>query len=347
LVENTWGIREFAKVRRGFDWKMYYREKMAFQRPLDWNFIECDPHPPPRQSHGAARVGNKMIILGGHQVVGEAFQRQDDVWLFDTSTNKFEQIVSEDRLPSISRHRILTIGDKVYGFGGILQNKQKLNSVFTLDVNTLRWQEQAVTGQPPEPRCDPFVVSYGKNIIVFGGSIQDLVFPSDLHIFNTETNHWSQPQTHGDLPPSRIGSTGVVIGDTMYIYGGGDYDKEKKQYRTLFTDIWTLNLQNYTWNQVPATGDIPKIMDFLNAFVVGNHLVIEGGWYSEPYAFDTISRRWIQLTNKEQKMVNNNDASAILIGDAVYYFGGYHNTYKHHLFKLDISHLSFLLPVVN
>jgi len=347
LVERTWGISEFAKVNKGFDWKLYYREKLAFQTPLDWNFIDCDPHPPPRQSHGAARVGNKMIILGGHQVVGESFQRQDDIWVFDTTTNKFEQIVpAETQMPSMSRHRVLTIGNKVYAFGGILQNKTKLNAVFSLDIDTLSWKELQVTGQPPDPRCDPVVVSYGKNMIVFGGSVQDLVFPSDVHVFDTETNTWSQPETYGSVPPSRIGATGVVIGDLMYIYGGGDYDKERRMYKTLFTELWTLNLQTYSWSQVRACGDIPKIMDFLNAFVVGNHLVIEGGWYSEPYAFDTISRRWQQLTNKQQKKVNNNDSSATLIGDSVYYFGGYHNTYKHHLFKLDISHLSFLLPTV-
>jgi len=102
-----------------------------------------------------------------------------------------------------------------------------------------------------------------------------------------------------------------------------------------------LDLIRYQWSRVQAIGEIPKISDFLNAFVVGNHLVIEGGWYSEPYAFDTVARQWKHLSNKQT--INNNDASATLIGDSVYYFGGYYNTYRHHLYKLDISHLSFLL----
>jgi len=331
-------------VSKDFDWKLYYREKCAFSRPFAWHSIDVDPHPSPRQSHGATRVGNKMVIFGGHQVVGESFERKDDIWTFDAVTHKFEQIIPKSTIPAMSRHRTVTINDKIYSFGGILQNKQKLNSVFKFDLQTLIWEELLVYGQPPEPRCDPVVVSCGNKIIVFGGSIQDLVFPSDLHIFNTETNCWSQPETKGQAPPSRIGCTGVVIGDLMYIYGGGDYDKEKKRYTTLFTEIWTLNLENFEWCQVQACGDIPKIMDFLNAFVVGNHLVIEGGWYSDPYAFDTVSRRWIQLGNSAANVkVNNNDASATLIGDSVYYFGGYHNTYQHHLCRLDIAHLSFLL----
>jgi len=178
---------------------------------------------------------------------------------------------------------------------------------------------------------------------VYGGSVQDLVFPSDVYIFDTETVSWSQPKIKGAIP-SRIGCTGAVVGDVLYVYGGGDYDKEKKKYVTLFTDMWTLDLLTWEWSQVNVTGDVPKISDFLNIFVVGNHLVIGGGWYSDPYSFDTVSRKWMQLTNKNKIKVNNNDTSATRIGNYVYYFGGFYNTYRHHLYKLDLSHLSFLAP---
>jgi len=66
-------------------------------------------------------------------------------------------------------------------------------------------------GNPPEPRCDPVVVAYQKSIVVFGGSVGDFIFPSDVHIFNTETNTWTQPQTIGTAPSPRIGCTAVVI----------------------------------------------------------------------------------------------------------------------------------------
>jgi len=118
--------------------------------------------------------------------------------------------------------------------------------------------------------------------------------------------------------------------------------ERKKKYVTLFTDIWTLDLHTWEWSQVNAIGDIPKISDFLNVLVIGNHLIIGGGWYSDPYAFDTVSRKWKQLPNKNKLRVNNNDTSATLIGNNIYYFGGFFNTYKHHFYKLDLSHLSFL-----
>jgi N-acetylneuraminic acid mutarotase len=345
LVQNLWSIKEFGKVARNFNWKTYTREKYEINRPLKWQPIDVEPHPPPRQSHGAVHVGNKMIVLGGHQLVEENFQRQDDIWEFDTLTNQFERIVPKGAVvPAISRHRVVNIGNQVYIFGGILQNKQKLNSIFTLDVDNMIWQELTVSGNPPDPRCDPVVVVHGSTIIVFGGSVQDLVFPSDIHVFDTLTNTWREQSTTGPIPPPRIGCTGAVVGDTLYIYGGGDYDKQEKKYVTLFTEIWTLDLIKFEWSQVRTIGERPKVSDFLNAFVIGNHIVIEGGWYEEPYAFDTVARAWVQLKNEDNLKVNNNDSSATLIGNAVYYFGGYDTTYRHHLYKLDLSHLDFLNP---
>jgi len=348
LANLRWGTDVFTKVPKHFDWKVYHREKCAFEQPFPWVSLDnIEPSPPPRQSHGATRVGNKLLIMGGHQINDDRFQRQDDIWTFDTVTQVFERLQPMDNNgpPPLSRHRIVSLDDKIYSFGGILQDKKKLNSVFKFDPVTLQWEELSVKGKIPQERCDSVVVAYHRKLIVFGGSVQDLVFPSDLHVFDIDTQEWTQPPVQGDVPPARIGCTGVVVGDVMYLYGGGDYDKNQQKYKTLFTEIWALDLVKFEWSRVPTVGEVPTISDFLNVFVIGNHLVIEGGWYSEPYAFDTVGKRWRRLTTttEDGSKVNNNDASATLIGNAVYYFGGYYNAYRHHLYKLDVSSLSFLL----
>jgi len=343
LVERKWNLSKFYNVPRQFDWKLYYREKETIAQPLSWNQVNKTPHPSPRQCHGAVALGNKMVIFGGHQIEGDSFNRKDDMWFFDSEQSSFSEIQTQGiRIPPISRHRLVTINDRIYSFGGILHNRQKLNSVFMFDPKTMAWSELAVRNEAPEPRCDPVVIAYKHYMVVFGGSIKDLAFPSDVHLFDTNTLTWSQPPVTGVLPPSRIGCTAVVVKDKMYIYGGGDYNREERKYLKMYYEMWTLDLVNWTWTLIEAIGELPKISDFLNSFTVGNHIVIGGGWCTNPYAFDTISRTWNLLPNRDNIIVNNNDSSAVHIGNQVYYFGGYHNLYRHHLNTLDLGHLDFL-----
>jgi N-acetylneuraminic acid mutarotase len=344
FVERKWNTTKFYNVPTGFDWKLYYREKESIAQPLSWNQINNTPHPSPRQCHGAVALGSKMLIFGGHQIEGDTFNRRDDMWLFDPEQSEFQEIHPQGiRIPPISRHRLVNINNRIYSFGGILHNRQKLNAIFMFDPETLAWEELDVVNEPPEPRCDPVVVAYKHFIVIFGGSIKDLAFPSDVHMFDTLSRTWSQPSVVGDIPPSRIGCTAVVLRDTMYLYGGGDYNREERKYRKMYNEMWTLDLKKWQWNYLDVGGGLPKISDFLNSFVVGNHIVIGGGWCSNPYAFDTISRNWSLLPNRNNVTINNNDSSAVHIGKHVYYFGGYYNNYRHHLNALDIGHLDFLM----
>jgi hypothetical protein len=345
LVQRKFNITDFYNVPKNVNWKLFYREKEAMSKPLSWNSIsnESSTHPTPRHCHGAVAVGSKMLIFGGHQIEGTAFNRKDDMWYFDPATNEFQEIQPQGvRIPPISRHRLVVIENRVYSFGGILHNLQKLNSVFMFDPATLTWSELATKNTPPEPRCDPVVVAYKHQIIVFGGSIKDLAFPSDVHVFDTHTLTWSQPQISGDIPTPRIGCNGTVLRDTLFIYGGGDYNREEKKYNKLFDQIYTLDLISWTWKLLTVKGEVPKVSDYLNSFVVGNHIVIGGGWCTNPHAFDTLSRTWLQLPNSQSTTINNNDSSAVKIGNVVYYFGGYFQNYVHHLNALDIGHLNFL-----
>jgi N-acetylneuraminic acid mutarotase len=345
LCGRRWNLTKFFNVPAGFDWKLYYREKMSIAQPLTWNQIDQAPQTPsPRQCHGAVALGSKMLIFGGHQIEGDAFNRKDDMWLFDPEQSEFQEVHPQGiRIPPISRHRLVNINNRIYSFGGILHNRQKLNSIFMLDPETLAWEELEVQNQPPEPRCDPVVVAYKHFIVIFGGSIKDLAFPSDIHVFDTISNSWSQPSIVGPVPTQRIGCTAIVHHDTMYLYGGGDYNNEERKYRKMYNEMWTLDLKKWEWTCLDHVGGVlPKISDFLNSFVVGNHIIVGGGWCSNPYAFDMIARKWSLLTNSDNSTINNNDSSAVHIGRKVYYFGGYHNNYRHHLNAMDIGHLDFL-----
>jgi len=298
--------------------------------------------PPPRHSHGCVAVAGKMVIIGGHTTDGEQFTRKKDIWVYDPKNNTFEEIIPlGEQLPAISRHRLVSVNNIVYSFGGILQDKQKLNAIFTFDLHTKCWQALAVKGTPPSVRCDPVVVSHGTDIIVFGGSDVDMNFPSDMHVFNTATCTWWQPEVKGTPPSSRIGSVGTVIRNKLYIYGGGKYNKVMKNYTEIYLEVWAMDLTTWTWElEATRTDIVPKAGDFLNAFSVGNHFFIEGGWFSKPWCFDTVTRTWCMIPCLNS--INNNDSTCVVLGESVYYYGGYFNVHRHHFTKVNLSALAFL-----
>jgi N-acetylneuraminic acid mutarotase len=290
-----------------------------------------------------------MVIIGGHITQREDnFERMDDIWSYDPSSNKFEEIVPiGQKPPKLSRHRVVVVDNLLYSFGGIIQDRTKLNSIFTFDLNTRIWTDLnsvcELKGTPPSPRCDPVVVAYGKQIVVFGGSDKDMCFLSDIHVFDTVTNTWSQPTTQGEAPPSRIGAVGTVVRNKMFLYGGGSYDKIVKAYTRTFPEIWTLNLDTWTWELEQFSGVPPSVCDFLSVFNLGNHLFIDGGWYTKPWCYDTVAHSWCAVENAP--LQNNNDSSCALLGQTAVYYGGFFNYYRHHLSTIDLTDLSFLFPV--
>jgi len=286
-----------------------------------------------------------MVIMGGHVTDGETFTRRSDIWIYDPSRQTFEEIIPEcEKLPLISRHKLVCINYLVYSFGGILQDKSKLNSITTFDYRTKILRTLTVKGTPPSVRCDSVVVSHGTNIVVFGGSDKDMNFPSDVHVFDTLTKTWSQPKVEGTPPSSRIGCVGTVIRDRLYIYGGGNYNKVEKKYSEIYIEVWVLDLMTWTWeHEVTSTSEAPKAGDFLNVFSIGNHFFIEGGWYSKPWCYDTVTRSWLNVNTTNS--INNNDAACVVIGDSVYYYGGYFNRHRHNLTKVGLPSLAFLEPL--
>lgn len=85
-----------------------------------------------------------------------------------------------DRLPKISRHCLVTHGRKIYSLCGILQDKRKINDVMVFDEETMTWTQIEAKGVPPAPRNDPVAVPWRNYIVVFGGSLEGLIFPTVL-----------------------------------------------------------------------------------------------------------------------------------------------------------------------
>jgi N-acetylneuraminic acid mutarotase len=314
---------------------------------MNWERVRPTDHPSSRSRSGVSRLGNdKVLLVGGHVRVGD-FVRENDIWCFDTNTENFEKIEPKigKEPPKISRLCLESFDDTVYSFGGILQNKKKINTVFSFDLKSREWQEIQAGGTPPSGRCDPVTCAYEcgdkKGILVFGGSQEGLIFPSDVHFFNIGTNTWEPVHIDNSPPVDRIGACATIIGDKFYLYGGAFWNKETSTYSKNYHEVWCLHLGKGTWRweQLPSYGESPSGAPVnLTAVPIGNHILIEGSMSCNgSYLYDTVTYTWSKLSPK----TTTNDAnygSATLVGDTVYYLCGYraHN-HARDVIKLSLS----------
>jgi hypothetical protein len=112
--------------------------------------------------------------------------------------------------------------------------RKKINTVYSFDLHSKEWSEIQAKGTPPSGRCDPLTARYScgdkKGILVFGGSQEGLIFPSDVHFFNIGSHTWDPVHIDNAPPSDRIGSCAAIIGDKFYLYGGAFWNKETATY---------------------------------------------------------------------------------------------------------------------
>jgi len=335
-----------------FNYAHYIREKTIWQCPLTWTAVKPSHLPSGRSRSGVARLGNKVVVVGGHtrQQVGGDFIRENDIWSFDTETETYSEVkpVLGKGPPRISRLCLESFGDVIYSFGGILQDKTKINSIYSFELANKEWTEIKTKGTPPSPRCDPFTCAYNsasrRGIIVFGGSQEGLVYHSDIHFFNVDTHTWEEVVIENEGPSSRIGATAAVIGDKMYLFGGAVWNIIAAKYTKNFNEMWCLHLGDgaWRWELLPNAGTPPTgTLVNLTTIPIGNHLLIEGIMnYPISFVYDTVTYSWTTLCASGRSVNTSNFSSAVLVGDAIYYVCGYRNhMLAQDVVKLPISHI--------
>ena len=106
--------------------------------------------------------------------------------------------------------------------GGGTINKEKLNSVYELDLETYVWRKMPFIDNEAVPwqRSYHCAEVIGKYLVVFGGEFfHDF---DDLWLYNMETYHWTEVEfKEKDIKPSaRKFASSLKFDNKMYIIGG-------------------------------------------------------------------------------------------------------------------------------
>lgn len=176
------------------------------------------------------------------------------------------------------------------------------------------WKGVEVKGTPPCPRTyHTNSASVGDRLFVFSGGDSRATPVSDpkLHVFDTVSCTWSQPDTQGRHPPARHGHVVTAVGPKIYIHGGMAGEK-------FYSDVYSLDTSSMKWEKVQAKGDIPPGVAAHSAVALGKNIYIFGGMTPEGasnamYRFQCDKRRWTLLRFEGDMPSNRLDHSMCVL----------------------------------
>ncbi|KAI2665094.1 rab9 effector [Labeo rohita] len=158
------------------------------------------------------------------------------------------------------------------------------------------WQTVQVKGTAPSVRTyHTSSACVGDRLYVFSGGDAGASPVSDpqLHVFDTVSATWLQPECKGTPPAPRQGHVITAVGSGIYIHGGMAGDK-------FHNDMFLLNTETMKWEKVRAKGDIPPGVAAHSSLTFGKNIFIFGGMTADGatnamYKFQCDKQRWTRM----------------------------------------------------
>jgi hypothetical protein len=163
------------------------------------------------------------------------------------------------------------IQDKLFVFGGHDEENEYLNDMFVYDISNNKWDSVTITaGTAPIPRHHHSAAAIGNKIYIFGGRSSSGCF-NDLHVFDSDTGAWSQPEVAGIFPAGRWGHTATTVkGSKIFFFGGWNGT-------WCFSDTNVFDAENNSWGRVTLTGNLPQARAYHTVSVIKEKLYLFGG----------------------------------------------------------------------
>jgi hypothetical protein len=128
--------------------------------------------------------------------------------------------------------------------------------VAILNMETMMWDRPS-SARTLAPSLGHTSASVGRTkMLIFGGVRSGDQPTAEVSIFNTDTMKWTVPQIKGTAtapsPVARSGHACASIREKVFVFGGATVDG------TLLNDVWILDQDSMTWNQVTCFGTVPS-----------------------------------------------------------------------------------------
>jgi hypothetical protein len=288
----------------------------------DWIHVTPQAAWKARDSQGELVFKGKLWILGGWFNSYEAPPR--DVWSSEDGKTWTNQTTSAPWIHS-DLPMTITFKNRMWLMGGWyngrLEGHSASNQVWSsrdgknwnLETERAAWT----------PRIASALIEFKDKLWLLGGT-ENYYFGDSLSLkndvwYSSDGKTWTLATADAGWPP-RAYHQAAVLGDKMYVFGGGNYVPQYQAYN----DVWSSE-DGIHWTKI---GDAPwHERLWFSSVVYRSHIWIMGGWSGNPYKnwadvwYSDDGKEWKQLitptTWKER-----HEHSAFVFKDKIWIAGG-------------------------
>ncbi len=200
------------------------------------------------------------VLFAGGRNESALEGRVGATWEPDPTDGSFRELTDTPTPPGVIGCALAHSAQRraTYWFGGASSTVVS-GTMYRLDEDGTSWVELAATG--PTPRYDAHLEALDeRRLLLFGGSYgaRGAAFYSDVWIFDTESETWSEVEVDGATPPGRRTPWLRITDDRSGFYAGFGYDGAMLP----LGDLHHFDLGDATWTEISVPEPIPAARGF-------------------------------------------------------------------------------------
>ncbi|MBA0786490.1 hypothetical protein Gotri_026482, partial [Gossypium trilobum] len=225
------------------------------------------------------------------------------------------------------QHGAAVVQEKMYIYGGN-HNGRYLGDLHVLDFRSWTWSKvgtKAVESPSPvniAPCAGHSLIPWGNKLLSIAGRMKDPSETIQVKAFDLQTGTWSMLKTYGKPPVSRGGQSVNLVGTTLVIFGGQGAN------RTLLNDLYILDLETMTWDEIDVAGVAPSPRsDHAAAVHAERYLLVFGGsshatFFNDLHVLDLQTMEWSKPAQLGELPTPRAGHAGVTIGENWFIAGG-------------------------
>eukprot|EP00029_Vermamoeba_vermiformis_P010250 TRINITY_DN5343_c0_g1_i1.p1 TRINITY_DN5343_c0_g1~~TRINITY_DN5343_c0_g1_i1.p1 ORF type:complete len:721 (+),score=129.61 TRINITY_DN5343_c0_g1_i1:68-2230(+) len=186
---------------------------------------------PQREQEFCMVFGGRCNVLNADGTSVTGFRYYNDVMLLDVELRRWVRVQTGPGPTPRAAVACWVVSNRVYIFGGRYRDQDEnnyfYNDMWCFDANTLKWEPVMCFGDIPSQCAGATAeVLTPTKILVTGGFViyeteNDFEYYNRVHLFDLETNTWTELKCGGDVPqPLTAHALTRIDRETIMVYGG-------------------------------------------------------------------------------------------------------------------------------